>query len=133
VSKGMLVLVLAAVVATFAIQASLAPATNLGVTPGQFNALKKRVANLEAYVATCLIQGKSVAVARYDGYTVTFTDGTQGNGTALDETAGTSDTPDFYLLAVSDPQCTTSTALHLSGLKLTTKAVRGIEVATHKR
>jgi hypothetical protein len=132
-SKKVSVFVLAAVVAIFAIQAALAPATNLGVTPGQFNALKKRVSNLETYVAGCLLSGKSVAVARYDGYNYTASDGSQHQTSALDQTAGSSDQPQFYLLAVANPQCTTGTALHLHGLRLTRSAVNQIEAAIHKR
>jgi hypothetical protein len=133
VSKKVLGLILAAVVAIFAIQATLAPATNLGVTPGQFNALKKRVATLEAYLGACVAGGKAVGVAQYGGYNYTATNGSQGQTTALDQTAGTSDTPQFYLLAVGDPKCTNGTTLHLQGLKLTPKAARRIEAAIHRR
>jgi hypothetical protein len=128
-----LVSILVGVVAIFAIQAALAPATNLGVTPGQFNALKKRVSDLETYVGGCLLGGKSVAVAQYSGYNYTASDGSQHQTTALDQTAGTSDKPDFYLLAVGDPRCTTGTALHLRGLTLTPRAVTQLEAAIHKR
>src|SRR5262249_55369197 len=88
-------------------------------TLAQFNALKAKVAKLQknAEAVTVVVGGcltRAVPVAQYDGYAVTFSDGTTGQSSALD-VAATGDTPDAYMLDVGQ---TCAQALGASGLHL---------------
>jgi hypothetical protein len=110
ISTLALAAVVSALVAAFSTPAASAPARSASaapVTQSQLKALKTRLSKDEkelgsvaVVLAHCFLV-QAVPVSQYDGYTVTYADGTTGTASALDVTAE-GDTPGAYL--VGTPQ-----------------------------
>jgi hypothetical protein len=117
VAAGVLVGVLLFALAGFSYSATR---TSSAVTPAQFNALKKRVTNLEkvsralaSYTASCLFAWQGVK--QFDGYVVRDASGDHIT-TALDypESGGP---VDGYVVFTQTQECTTPTADVIAALR----------------
>jgi uncharacterized protein YdeI (BOF family) len=109
--KRLLVLCVTALLAVGIYATTAGGGQQAGVTPKQFNALKKSVATIrkeltatEAVLGGC-VMGNAVPVTQYQGYVYQDTTGATGVTTALDVTEQGGTPSGFVLLVNSDPTC----------------------------